>query len=176
MTGKTISPLRQRMIEDMSVRSFVPHTQRDYIRAVCKLTAFLGRSPDQADAEDLRRFQIHLRETGVSAPTVNSTVSGLRFFYRITLDKPDLVRHLAVVPKAHRLPVVLSADEVTRLLEAASGPKYKAAFSLAYGAGLRVSEVASVKVSDIDAQRMLLRIEQGKRSPGIVMGSCHRRC
>ena len=163
MTGKTISPLRQRMIEDMSVRSFVPHTQNDYIRAVKKLTAFLGRSPDQADAEDLRRFQIHLRETGVSAPTVNSTVSGLRFFYRITLDKPDVVRHLAVVPKAHRLPVVLSPDEVTRLLEAASGPKYKAAFSLAYGAGLRVSEVATIKVSDIDSQRMLLRVEQGKR-------------
>jgi integrase/recombinase XerD len=163
MTGKTISPLRQRMIEDMSVRSFDPHTQNDYIRAVKKLTAFLSRSPDQADAEDLRRFQIYLRETGISAPTVNSTISGLRFFYRITLDKPDVVRHLAVVPKVHRLPVVLSADEVTRLLEAASGPKYKAAFSLAYGAGLRVSEVASIKVSDIDSQRMLLRIEQGKR-------------
>jgi integrase/recombinase XerD len=163
MTGKTISPLRQRMIEDMSVRHFDPHTQSGYILAVKKFTAFFGRSPDQADAEDLRRFQIHLRETGVSAPTVNSTVSGLRFFYRITLDKPDVVRHLAVVPKAHRLPVVLSADEVTRLLEAASGPKYKAAFSLAYGAGLRVSEVASIKVSDIDSQRMLLRIEQGKR-------------
>jgi integrase/recombinase XerD len=163
MTGKSLSPLRQRMIEDMSVRSFVPHTQNDYIRAVKKLTAFLGRSPDQADAEDLRRFQIHLRESGALAPTVNTTVSGLRFFYRITLDKPDVVRHLAVVPKAHRLPVVLSPDEVTRLLEAASGPKYKAAFSLAYGAGLRVSEVASIKVSDIDSQRMLLRVEQGKR-------------
>jgi len=163
MTDKTISPLRQRMIEDMSVRRFDPHTQSGYIRAVKKFTAFFGRSPDQADAEDLRRFQIHLRETGVSAPTVNSTVSGLRFFYRITLDKPDVVRHLAVVPKAHRLPVVLSPDEVTRLLEAAAGPKYKAAFSLAYGAGLRVSEVASIKVSDIDSQRMLLRIEQGKR-------------
>ena len=149
MTGKTISPLRERMIEDMSVRSFVPHTQNDYIRAVKKLTAFLGRSPDQADAEDLRRFQIHLRESGVLAPTVNTTVSALRFFYRITLDKPEVVRHLAVVPKAHRLPVVLSPDEVTRLLEAASGPQIQAAFSLAYGAGLRVSE--------------LLRVEQGKR-------------
>jgi integrase/recombinase XerD len=163
MTGKTISQLRQRMIEDMSVRSFVPHTQQDYIRAVKKLTAFLGRSPDTADAEDLRRFQIHLRETGVSAPSVNSTVSGLRFFYRTTLDRPEVVRHLAVVPKAHRLPVVLSADEVARLLEAASGPKYKAAFSLAYGAGLRIGEIAALKVSDIDSKRMLMRVEQGKR-------------
>jgi integrase/recombinase XerD len=157
MTGKTISQLRQRMIDDMSVRSFVAHTQQDYIRAVCKLTAFLGRAPD---AEDLRRFQIHLRQNGVSAPTVNSTISGLRFFYRITLDRPEVVRHLAVVPKAHRLPVVLSPDEVTRLLEAAAGPKYKAAFSLAYGAGLRVGEIAVLKVSDIDSKRMLLRIEQ----------------
>jgi integrase/recombinase XerD len=163
MTGKTISPLRQRMIEDMNVRSFVAHTQSDYIRAVSKLAAFLGRSPAKASAEDLRRFQIHLRQTGVPAPTVNTTVSALRFFYRITLDKPEVVRHLTVVPKAHRLPVVLSPDEVTRLLEAASGPKYKAAFSLAYGAGLRVAEVASVKIGDIDSKRMLLRIEQGKR-------------
>jgi integrase/recombinase XerD len=160
---ETISPLRQRMIEDMTVRSFDPHTQSGYIRAVRKLTAFLGRSPDTADAEDLRRFQIHLRRTGVPAPTVNSTVSALRFFYRTTLDKPEVVRHLAVVPKAFRLPVVLSHDEVARLLEATSEPKYKAALGLAYGAGLRVSEVASVKVSDIDSKRMLLRVEQGKR-------------
>jgi integrase len=108
--------------------------------------AFLGRSPGEASAEDLRRFQIHLRQTGVPAPPrVNCTISALRFFYRTTLDKPEIVRHLAVVPKAHRLPVVLSSDEVTHLLEAASGPKYKAAFSLAYGAGLRVAEIASVK-------------------------------
>jgi integrase/recombinase XerD len=163
MTGKIISPLRQRMIEDMTVRSFDPHTQSGYIRAVKKLAAFLGHSPDEASAEDLRRFQIHLRDTGVSAPTVNSTVSGLRFFYRITLDKPEVVRHLAVVPKAHRLPVVLSTDEVARLLDAANGPKYKAAFSLAYGAGLRIGEIAALKVSDIDSQRMLVRVEQGKR-------------
>jgi len=99
MTDKTISPLRQRMIEDMSVRSFDPQTQSGYIRAVKKLAAFLGRSPDTADAEDLRRFQIHLRQTGVPAPTVNSTVSALRFFCRVTLDKPEVARHLAVVPK-----------------------------------------------------------------------------
>src|SRR5262245_27005808 len=153
MTSKPISPLRQRMIEDMTVRNFDLRTQSGYIRAMKKLTMFLGRSPDTASAEDLRRFQIHLRQTGVPAPTVNSTISALRFFYRTTLDKPEIVRHLAVVPKATRLPVVLSPDEVTRLLEAARGPKYKAAFSLAYGAGLRVGEIASVKVSDIDSTR-----------------------
>lgn len=160
MTDEPISPLRQRMIEDMSVRSFDARTQSGYIRAVKKLAAFLGRSPDEASAEDLRRFQIHLRQTGVPAPTVNCTISALRFFYRTTLDKPEVVRHLAVVPKAHRLPVVLSPDEVTRLLEAARGPKYKAAFSLAYGAGLRVAEIASGKASDICSTRMLLRVEQ----------------
>lgn len=127
MTGKTISPLRQRMIEVMSVRNFDPHTQSCYIRAVKKLAAFLGRSPDQASGEDLRRFQIHLRQTGVPAPTINATVTALRFFYRTTLDKPEIVRHLTVVPKALRLPVVLSHDEVTRLLEATSKVKYKAA-------------------------------------------------
>lgn len=163
MTGKTISPLRQRMIEDMSVRNLDPQTQSGYIRAVKKLAAFLGRSPDEASAEDLRRFQIHLRQTGVPAPTVNATVTALRFFYRTTLDKPETVRHLAVVPKALRLPVVLTQEEVTRLLEATPEAKYKAALGLAYGAGLRVSEVASIKVSDIDSKRMMLRIEQSKR-------------
>jgi integrase/recombinase XerD len=163
MTDEAMSPLRRRMIEDMTVRSFNPHTQRDYIRAVSKLAAFLGRSPGTASAEDLRRFQIHLRQTGVPAPTVNTTVSALRFFCRVTLDKPEVARHLAVVPKAHRLPVVLSLDEVARFLEATSEPKYKAAFSLAYGAGLRVAEIAALKVGDIDSKRMLVRIEQGKR-------------
>jgi integrase/recombinase XerD len=163
MTDEAMSPLRRRMIEDMTVRSFNPHTQRDYIRAVSKLAAFLGRSPDMADAEDLRRFQIHLRQAGVPGPTVNTTVSALRFFCRVTLDRPEVARHLAVVPKAHRLPVVLSLDEVARFLEATSEPKYKAAFSLAYGAGLRVAEIAALKVSDIDSKRMLVRVEQGKR-------------
>lgn len=163
MTSKTLSPLRRRMIEDMSLRNFTPHTQSDYIRAVKRLAAFLGRSPDTASAEDLRCFQIHLRETGITAPTVNSTISALRFFFKVTLDRPDVTRHLAVVAKVRRLPVVLSPEEVSRLLEAAHMPKYQAAFSLAYGAGLRVSEVVSLKISDIDSDRMLLRIEQGKR-------------
>ena len=96
-------------------------------------------------------------------PTVNTTVSALRFFCRVTLDRPEVARHLAVVPKAHGLPVVLSLDEVARFLEATSEPKYKAAFSLAYGAGLRVAEIAALKVSDINSKRMLVRVEQGKR-------------
>jgi site-specific recombinase XerD len=162
MTDECITPLRQRMIEDMSLRHFGEKTQKDYIRAVKNLTAFLQRSPDTASNEDLRLFQLHLAGNRVGAPTMNSTVSALRFFFTVTLDRTDAVRHLTFVHEPRKLPVVLSPEEVARFLEAAPGVKYKAAFSAAYGAGLRVSEVASLKVSDIDSERMMLRIEQGK--------------
>lgn len=162
MTNKTISPLRQRMIEDMTVRRFTAKTQSDYIRSVRNLAAFLGRSPDTATAEDLRRFQLHLTETRIRPPTINGTVSALRFFFTVTLGRADVARSLTFVAEPRKIPVVLSPEEVARFLEAAPGPKYKAALGAAYGAGLRVSEVASLKVSDIDSKRMLLRIEQGK--------------
>lgn len=162
MTDKYISPLRRRMIEDMTVRNFAPKTQHDYIRAVTKLARFLGRSPDTATAEDLRRFQLHLTENRVGAPTINFTVTVLRFFFTITLDRADAIKHLTFVREPRKIPVVLSLEEVARLLEAAPGPKYKAALAAAYGAGLRVSEVATLKVSDIDSERMMLRVEQGK--------------
>jgi integrase/recombinase XerD len=162
MSEKPISPLRRRMIEDMTVRNFTPDTQRDYIRAVKNLAAFLGGSPDTATPEDLRRFQLHLTQGGVRPPTINGTVTALRFFFKVTLDRPDATRSLAFVYEPRKMPTVLSPAEVARLLEAAAGPKYKAALSLAYGAGLRAMEVVSLKVSDIDSQRMMLRIEQGK--------------
>lgn len=162
MTDKYISPLRRRMIEDMTVRNFAPKTQHDYIRAVTNLARFLGRSPDTATAEDLRRFQLHLTENRVGAPTINFTVTVLRFFFSITLDRADAIKHLTFVREPRKIPVVLSLEEVARLLEAAPGPKYKAALAAAYGAGLRVSEVATLKVSDIDSERMMLRVEQGK--------------
>jgi len=162
MIEKPISPLRRRMIEDMTVRNFVEKTRNDYIRHVKVFTAFLGRSPDTATAEDLRRFQLHQTEAGVRPPTVNSAVAALRFFFTVTLDRPAMARHLTFVREPRRIPVILSPEEVARLLEAAPGPKYKAALGAAYGAGLRVSEVVALKVSDIDSKRMLLRIEQGK--------------
>jgi len=162
MNGETISPLRRRMIEDMTVRKFVEKTQKDYIRHVKGLTIFVGRSPDTATAEDLRRYQLHLTENGVRPPSVNSAVSALRFFFSVTLDRPEVTKRLTFVAEPRKIPVVLSPEEVTRFLEAAPGPKYKAAFSAAYGAGLRVSEVVALKVSDVDSERMLLRIEQGK--------------
>jgi integrase/recombinase XerD len=162
MTDEAMSPLRRRMIEDMTVRNFVEKTQKDYIRHVKNLTMFLGRSPETATAEDLRRYQLHLTDSGVRPPTINGAVSALRFFFSITLDRPDVTKLLTFVAEPRKIPLVLSPEEVTRFLEAAPGPKYKAALSAAYGAGLRVSEVVALKVSDIDSRRMLLRIEQGK--------------
>jgi integrase/recombinase XerD len=162
MTGTAISPLRRRMIEDMTVRHFLEKTQKDYIRHVKSLTAFLGRSPDTATAEDLRLYQLHLTKTGVRPPTINSAVSALRFFFSVTVDRPAVTKPLTFVAEPRKIPIVLSPEEVARFLEAAPGPKYKAALSAAYGAGLRVSEVVALKVSDVDSRRMLLKIEQGK--------------
>ena len=162
MTEESIAPLRRRMIEDMSVRHFASKTQHDYIRAVVNLARFIGRSPDTATNEDLRRFQLHLTENGAGISLINSTVSALRFFFTVTLDRADAARHLTVVHQPRKLPVVLSPEEVARLLEAAPGVKYKAALSVAYGTGLRASEVVSLKVSDIDSKRMMLRVERGK--------------
>ena len=146
MTQEAVSPLRRRMIEDMTVRNFVEKTRNDYIRHVKTFTAFLGRSPDTATREDLRRFQLHLTGTGVRPPTINGTVTALRFFFTVTLDRADTVKPLTFVAEPRKIPVVLSPEEVARLLEAAPGPKYKAAFAAAYGAGLRVSEVVALKV------------------------------
>jgi site-specific recombinase XerD len=144
------------------VRNFVEKTRNDYIRHVRTFTAFLGRSPDTATAEDLRRFQLHQTQTGVRPPTINGSVAALRFFFTVTLGRANVARHLTFVREPRKIPVILRLDEIARLLEAAPGPKYKAALSAAYGAGLRVSEVVALKVPDIDSQRMLLRIEQGK--------------
>src|ERR1700688_1420790 len=162
MTEQVISPLRLRMIEDMSIRKLAAKTQHDYVQRVKEFAAFLGRSPDTAKSEDVRGFRLHLASIGAGRPKINSMVTGLRFFLNVTLDRPDLARHLAFMYEPRRVPVVLSPEEVARFLEAAPGIKYKAALSVAYGAGLRVSEVVSLKVSDIDSERMMLRVEQGK--------------
>ncbi len=162
MTDTRISPLRQRMIDDMTIRKMASKTQAAYIRAVKNFTIFLGRSPDTASSEDLRRFQLHLASSGVSAPTQNATVTALRFFFAVTLGRRGATDHLPFVRQPRKLPVVLSLDEVARLLGAAPNLKYKAALSVAYGAGLRASEVVSLKLADIDSTRMVIRVEQGK--------------
>ncbi len=162
MSDNSTSLLRQRMIEDMTARRFKEKVQKDYVRHVRTFTKFLGRSPDTATSEDLRRFQLHMAQQQIGAPTINSAIAALRFFFSMTLERPDLVRPLRIVSTPRKAPVVLSPEEVARLLQAAPGLKYKAALSVAYGAGLRVSEVANLKVSDIDSGRMMLRVEQGK--------------
>ena len=159
---KPISPLRQRMIEDMALRKLAPTTQSHYLRAVINLTCFLGRSPDTASPEDLRRYQLHLVKTGTSSIMLNHTITALRFFFGATLDRPDALAKMSPVREPRKLPVVLSCEEVARLIEAAATPKYQAALSVAYGAGLRASEVVAIKVGDIDSTRMTLRVEQGK--------------
>jgi site-specific recombinase XerD len=174
MTDEAMSPLRRRMIEDMTIRNLAPKTQHDYLQGVKNFAAFLGRSPGSASFEDVRRYQLHLAASGVGVPTLNHTVSVLRFFFKVTLRRYDIIEHTAFINEPRKLPVVLSADEVARLLAAAPGLKYKAALSVAYGAGLRVSEVAALKVSDIDSQRMVIRVEQGKgRKDRYVMLSPH---
>src|SRR5579863_7440941 len=127
-SDRPVSALRARMIEDMSVRGFSEKTRNDYIRNVRAFAAFIGRSPDTATAEDLRRFQLHQTQSGMQPPSVNSAVSALRFFFTVTLDRPDLARRLTIVHRPRRIPTVLSVEEVTLLLQAASAPKYKAAF------------------------------------------------
>jgi site-specific recombinase XerD len=174
MTDEAMSPFRRRMIEDMTIRNFAADTQRNYLRAVKNLAISLGRSPDTATAEDLRLFQLHLTETHVRPPTINGTVTSLRFFFSVTVDRSDVTKPLTFVAEPRKIPVILSPEEVARFLEAAPGPKYKAALSAAYGAGLRVSEVVALKVPDIDSRRMLLRIEQGKgRKDRFAMLSPH---
>ena len=157
-----VSPLRQRFIDDMTMRRFSRETQRNYIRDVGRFATFLGRSPHMATAEDVRQFQIEQQQAGVPVPTMNMIVSALRFFFTHTLDRPDLARKLVRTGHTRKIPVVLSQDEVRRLLDATACLKHQAALSVAYGAGLRVAEVAALKVSDINSERMLLRVERGK--------------
>ncbi|MGH8848184.1 MAG: tyrosine-type recombinase/integrase [Polaromonas sp.] len=157
-----VTPLRQRMIDDMRMRKLCDKTQTGYIRAVRQLAAFLERSPDTATVEDLRRFQLHMVDRGTSPITLNATITGLKFFFDVTLDRGELMAKMQPVRVAHTLPVVLSREEVARLIAAAPNLKSQTALSIAYGAGLRASEVIALKVGDIDSQRMTLRVEQGK--------------
>jgi site-specific recombinase XerD len=162
MIKTTISPLRQRMLDDMALRKLSEQTQRAYIRAVERFARFFGRSPELASPEDLRRFQKHLVEQGVSRTTINAIITGLRFLFEVTLDRPDALKKMSPLKVPQKLPTILSTDEVKRLLDAAPGLKAQAALSVAYGAGLRAAEVVHLKIADIDSQRMVLRIEQGK--------------
>jgi integrase/recombinase XerD len=183
MRDKPISDLRRRMIADMTVRSFSDKTQHDYIRHIETFARFLGRSPDTANGDDIRRFQLAQVEQGAQPPKMNTQALALRFFFTITLGRADLAHQLARTHYPRKLPRVLAREQVARLIEAAPGPglKYKTALSIAYGAGLRGGEVVMLRVGDIDSKRMLIRVELGKgrkslpsRKRGIGMPCCRR--
>jgi len=161
-TSQGISALRQRMIDDMRMRKLAPGTQSGYIRVVRQFTAFLGRPPDTATVEDLRRYQLHLVDHGISPVSLNAAITGLKFFFEVTLNQAELMARMQPVRVPRTLPVVLSPEEVARLIAAAGNLKHQTALSVAYGTGLRASEVVALKVGDVDSQRMTLRIEQGK--------------
>ena len=150
------------MLDDMRMRKLEPKTQAGYLRAVRHLAAFLKGSPDTATVEDLRRFQLHMVDRGTSPITLNATITGLKFFFDVTLDRGDLMAKMQPVRVPQKLPVVLSRADVAGLIAAAPNLKSQTALSIAYGAGLRASEVIALKVGDIDSQRMILRVEQGK--------------
>ncbi|MFQ3246981.1 MAG: integrase/recombinase XerD [Arenicella sp.] len=150
------------MLDDLAMRKLNHRTQQCYIRAVVKLTRYLKRSPDTATADELRDFQLHMVNEGISPGTLNATITGLRFFFETTLDCPALVRKMRHVHEPRRLPEILSVEEVTKILQSAGSLKYQAALSVGYGAGLRASEITHLKVTDVDSERMILRVEQGK--------------
>jgi len=157
-----ISPLRQRMLDDLRMRKLSPKTQSAYIRAVRNFTKYLGRSPDTATIDDLRNYQLHLVDAGTSPTSLNAAIIGLKFFFDVTLDRAELMAKMRPVRVPQRLPVVLSKEEVGRLIAACGNLKHQTALSLAYGTGLRAAEVTALKVGDIDSERMTLRVEQGK--------------
>ena len=157
-----ITPLRQRMIDDMRMRKLADKTQGQYIRAVRQLAQFLKRSPDTASIEDLRCYQLYLVDHGISPVSLNATLTGLKFFFDITVGDTERMAKMQPVRVPRTLPVVLSREEVARLIAAAGNLKHQTALSVAYGAGLRASEVVALKVGDVDSERMTLRVEQGK--------------
>jgi len=164
MTQEKITPLRERMIEDMRIHGMGDKAQKAHIRAIKHFAGFLKRSPDTATPDDLRAYQLHMTDTEVPPPTFNARIMALRFLFGTTCDREDLKTYMQFRTQPRRLPSVLSIEEVSEVLAAAPGPglKYRAALSISYGAGLRASEVCNLKVSDIDSDRMLIHVDEGK--------------
>ncbi len=160
---KPVHPLRERMIKDMELRGFVPGTQRCYIRAIRNCLSFVKKRPEDLTVDDARDFLLHLQRQGAGYATINSASIALRFFLRVTLGVPFGFERVPILREPKKVPVVLTPEEVARLLLMAPGLKYRAALSVAYGAGLRASEVVNLKVSDIDSDRMVIRVENSKR-------------
>jgi site-specific recombinase XerD len=158
----TVSPLRQRMIEDMAARKLNPHTQRSHISSCKRFAAWLKRSPDTATPDEVRRFQLHLIESGASICNRNRIMTGVRFLFRVTLRRHDLAAEVWHLKEPQKLPPVLSGEEVKRALTMATSLKARAMLTLAYGCGLRASEVVRLRAGDIDSEQMIIRIVQSK--------------
>jgi integrase/recombinase XerD len=162
MSTDAVTPLRQRMIEDMNARKLCAGTQRGHIRGCKRFAAFLKRSPDTATAEDIRRFQLHLAESSLSICTRNQIMTGLRFLFRVTLRRPDLAAEIYHLREPQKIPLVMSQDETRRLLAVAGNLKVRMLLSLGYGCGLRAGEVVRLKVKHIDSAQKIIRVEQSK--------------
>ena len=162
MSTNTVSPLRRRMIEDMNARKLCAGTQRGHVHSCKRFAAFLKRSPDTATLEDIRLFQLHLAETGVSICNRNRIMTGLRFLLRVTLRRLDLAAEIYHIREPQKIPLVMSRDETRRLLAVAGSLKVRVLLSLRYGCGLRAGEVVRLKVKDIDRAQNIIRVEQSK--------------
>ena len=158
MTTVTISPLRQRMIEDMNARNLSEGTQRGHIRACKRFAAFLKRSPGTAEADDVRRFQLHLMEDGASIQTRNQTMTGVRFLFRVTLRRHALAAEVYHIKEPQNLPLTLSPEEARRLLASAGSLRLRVMLALAYGCGLRAGEVARLRAGDVDSAQGIIRV------------------
>ena len=174
MSMRTISPLRQNMIDDMTARQLGPKTQHDYIRSCKRFTAFLGRSPDLATADDIRRFQLDLAQSGISIFNRNGIVTAVKFLFRVTLRRPDLVTAFYHVRPPQMIPPVLSADEVEQLLASATTLRVRVMLLLAYGCGLRAGEVIRLRAGDIDSVQNIIRIVQskGRKDRHVMLPPC----
>ena len=158
-----MTPIRQRMLEDMGIRNFAENTQLSYLQQIIAYARYFGRSPDALGPEDVRTYQVHLVEVRKLSPaSVGIATSALRFLYKVTLKRDWALEDIPMPKKPFRLPVILSRDEVTRLLEAVANLKHRTILTTTYAAGLRVSEATHLRVTDIDSQRMVLRVDQGK--------------
>jgi integrase/recombinase XerD len=158
----TISPLRQRMIEDMAARKLNPHTQRSHIYSCKRFAAWLKRSPDTATPDEVRRFQLYLVESGASIGNRNRIMTGVRFLFRVTLRRHDLAAEVWHIKEPQKLPPVMGPEEIKRLLTLATSLKARTMLTLAYGCGLRASEVVRLRAGDIDSEQMIIRIVQSK--------------
>ena len=164
MTEERTTPLRERMIEDMRIHGMGDKAQKAHIRAVKDFALFLGRSPDTATPDDLRAYQLHMTDTGVTPTMYNARIMALRFLFGKTCGREEMKKYMQFRTQPRKLPTVLSIEDVSEILAAAPGPglKYRAALSISYGAGLRASEVCNLKISDIDSDRMLIHVDEGK--------------